>query len=328
MTKNPLLSVNQLKTYFYLDRNRVAKAVDDVSFSVSPGETVAIVGESGSGKSITALSIMQLIDKPGKVIDGTIHLQDTEISKLSSKEMTKLRGNEIAMIFQEPMTALNPVFTIGNQITEMLKKHKKMEKKPAQIEAINLLKTVGISRAEEVIHEYPHQLSGGMRQRVMIAMAISCNPKLLIADEPTTALDVTIQAQILDLMVEMKEKFNMALLLITHDLGIVSEYADRIIVMYGGQIVEEAPTKELLRRTEHPYTKGLLESLPNVKEDVDRLGTIKGTVPPAYNLPDGCRFYDRCPFAMEKCKQTNPPLYQLTKNHAVRCHLHEKEGTE
>lgn len=328
MTKNPLLSVNQLKTYFYLDRNKVAKAVDDVSFSVSPGETVAIVGESGSGKSITALSIMQLIDKPGKVIDGTIHLQDTEISKLSSKEMTKLRGNEIAMIFQEPMTALNPVFTIGNQITEMLKKHKKMEKKPAQIEAINLLKTVGISRAEEVIHEYPHQLSGGMRQRVMIAMAISCNPKLLIADEPTTALDVTIQAQILDLMVEMKEKFNMALLLITHDLGIVSEYADRIIVMYGGQIVEEAPTKELLRRTEHPYTKGLLESLPNVKEDVDRLGTIKGTVPPAYNLPDGCRFYDRCPFAMEKCKQTNPPLYQLTKNHAVRCHLHEKEGTE
>ncbi|WP_096271672.1 ABC transporter ATP-binding protein [Paucisalibacillus globulus] len=328
MTKNPLLSVNQLKTYFYLDRNRVAKAVDDVSFSVSPGETVAIVGESGSGKSITALSIMQLIDKPGKVIDGTIHLQDTEISKLSSKEMTKLRGNEIAMIFQEPMTALNPVFTIGNQITEMLKKHKKMEKKPAQIEAINLLKTVGISRAEEVIHEYPHQLSGGMRQRVMIAMAISCNPKLLIADEPTTALDVTIQAQILDLMVEMKEKFNMALLLITHDLGIVSEYADRIIVMYGGQIVEEAPTKELLRTTEHPYTKGLLESLPNIKEDVDRLGTIRGTVPPAYNLPNGCRFYDRCPFAMEKCEHTNPPLYQLTNNHAVRCHLHEKEGTE
>ncbi|WP_042141930.1 ABC transporter ATP-binding protein [Paucisalibacillus sp. EB02] len=328
MTKNPLLSVNQLKTYFYLDRNRVAKAVDGVSFSVSPGETVAIVGESGSGKSITALSIMQLIEKPGKIIDGTIHLHDTEISKLSSKQMTKLRGNEIAMIFQEPMTALNPVFTIGNQITEMLRKHKRMEKKAAQMEAINLLKTVGISRAEDVIHEYPHQLSGGMRQRVMIAMAISCNPKLLIADEPTTALDVTIQAQILDLMVEMKEKFNMALLLITHDLGIVSEYADRIIVMYGGQIVEEAPTKELLRTTEHPYTKGLLESLPNLKEDVDRLGTIKGTVPPAYDLPSGCRFYDRCPFAMEKCKQANPPIYQLTKNHAVRCHLHEKEGTE
>ncbi|WP_026908049.1 ABC transporter ATP-binding protein [Paucisalibacillus globulus] len=325
MKKPPLLSVNQLKTHFYLDKNRVAKAVDGVSFTVSPGETVAIVGESGSGKSITALSIMQLIEKPGKVVEGSIHLHDKEISNLPSKQMTKLRGNEIAMIFQEPMTALNPVFTIGNQIVEMLRKHRKMEKKQAKIEAINLLKTVGISRAEEVVNEYPHQLSGGMRQRAMIAMAISCNPKLLIADEPTTALDVTIQAQILDLMVEMKEKFNMALLLITHDLGVVSEYADRIIVMYGGQVVEEAKAKELLRTTEHPYTKGLLESLPNLKEDVDRLGTIKGTVPPAYDLPSGCRFYDRCPFAMEKCKQTNPPLYQINDNHTVRCYLHEKE---
>ncbi|MEN2768102.1 ABC transporter ATP-binding protein [Ornithinibacillus xuwenensis] len=328
MKTNPVLSVDQLKTYFYLDQKKVAKAVDGVSFSVSPGETVALVGESGSGKSITALSIMQLIEKPGRIVEGTITLDDKEITRIPTKQMTKLRGNEIAMVFQEPMTALNPVFTVGNQITEMLRKHRSMEKKQAQIEAINLLRTVGISRAEEVIHEYPHQLSGGMRQRVMIAIAISCNPKLLIADEPTTALDVTIQAQILDLMVEMKEKFNMALLLITHDLGIVSEYADRVMVMYGGQIVEEASTKELLRTTKHPYTRGLLESLPNLTEDVDRLGTIKGTVPPAYDLPTGCRFYARCPFAMEKCKQSNPDLIEIDHNHFVRCYLYEKEDVQ
>jgi peptide/nickel transport system ATP-binding protein len=326
MTINPLLSVNNLKTYFYLDQNKVAKAVDGVSFTVLPGETVAIVGESGSGKSITALSIMQLIDKPGKVVEGSIMLNNQEISKFSKKQMTKLRGKEIAMIFQEPMTALNPVFTVGNQIAEMLQKHQKVDKKLAYVKAINLLKLVGISRAEEVVHDYPHQLSGGMRQRVMIAMAISCNPKLLIADEPTTALDVTIQAQILDLMIEMKEELNMALLLITHDLGVVSEYANRVIVMYGGQVVEEAPTKTLLRTTKHPYTKGLLESLPNLQKDVDRLGTIKGTVPPAYNLPNGCRFYDRCPLAMEICQQINPPLYQVKENHSVRCHLYEKEA--
>ncbi|WP_010097551.1 ABC transporter ATP-binding protein [Ornithinibacillus scapharcae] len=328
MNQVPLLSVHDLKTYFYLEQNRIAKAVDGVSFTVSPGETVAIVGESGSGKSITALSIMKLIEKPGKIVEGSIHLEEKVISSLSSKQMTKLRGNEIAMVFQEPMTALNPVYTVGNQITEMIRKHRKLDKKQAQIEAINLLKIVGISRAEDVVNDYPHQLSGGMRQRVMIAMAISCNPKLLIADEPTTALDVTIQAQILDLMVEMKERYHMALLLITHDLGIVSEYADRVVVMYGGQVVEEAPTKQLLRTTKHPYTKGLLESLPNLKEDVDRLGTIKGTVPPAYALPNGCRFYDRCPLAMEKCKEANPELYQVNTSHTVRCYLHEKEEIE
>ncbi|WP_047979553.1 ABC transporter ATP-binding protein [Ornithinibacillus contaminans] len=325
MRPNPLLAVNQLKTYFYLDQKKIAKAVDGVSFTVQPGETVAIVGESGSGKSITALSIMKLIEKPGEIVEGTITLNQQDLTNLSAKQMTKLRGNEIAMVFQEPMTALNPVFTIGNQLTETLRKHRSMTKQEAQLEAINLLKTVGISRADEIIHEYPHQLSGGMRQRVMIAMAISCHPKLLIADEPTTALDVTIQAQILDLMVEMKEELDMALLLITHDLGIVSEYADRVLVMYGGQIVEEAPTRELLRTTKHPYTKGLLESLPNLKEDVDRLGTIKGTVPPAYDLPTGCRFYTRCPFAMEKCKHSNPDLIEITNNHVVRCYLYEKE---
>lgn len=328
MKKHAVLDVAQLKTYFYLNNGQVAKAVDGVSLSISPGETVAIVGESGSGKSITALSIMKLINKPGRIVNGEIALNGKEMQALSEKQMTRIRGNDIAMIFQEPMTALNPVFTIGNQITEILRKHKKMNKKDAQAKAIHLLKTVGIPRAEEIIHEYPHQLSGGMRQRVMIAMAISCDPKLLIADEPTTALDVTIQAQILDLMLEMKEKFHMALLLITHDLGVVSEYADRVLVMYGGQIVEQAKTKELLRHTKHPYTQGLMQSLPKLDEDVDRLGTIKGMVPPAYNFPAGCRFSSRCPFVMDKCKVSNPELTEIDTDHFVRCHLYENAGDE
>ncbi|SET40053.1 peptide/nickel transport system ATP-binding protein [Oceanobacillus limi] len=326
MSNQPVLNVDSLKTYFYLDQDQVAKAVDDISFSIYPGETVALVGESGSGKSITALSIMQLINKPGRIINGTILMNDTELLKLSAKKMTKIRGNDIAMIFQEPMTALNPVYTIGNQITEMLRKHKNLSKSEARIKAVELLKTVGIPRAEEVIDEYPHQLSGGMRQRIMIAMAISCDPTLLIADEPTTALDVTIQAQILDLMAEMKEKFQMALLLITHDLGVVSEYADRVMVMYGGQIVEQAPTKKLLRDTKHPYTKGLLDSLPNLDEEVDRLGAIKGAVPPAHDFPSGCRFSTRCPFVMDKCTQSNPELQELEKDHFVRCHLYDNGG--
>lgn len=328
MKSQPVLHVDHLKTYFYIDDNKVAKAVDDITFSIYPGETVALVGESGSGKSITALSIMQLINKPGRIIDGAVFLEDKELLQLKPKQMTKVRGNEIAMIFQEPMTALNPVFTIGNQIIEMLRKHKKLDKKQARIQAIQLLNTVGIPRAEEIIKEYPHQLSGGMRQRVMIAVAISCEPTLLIADEPTTALDVTIQAQILDLMADMREKYQMSLLLITHDLGVVSEYADRVMVMYGGQIVEEAPTKELLRNTKHPYTKGLLESLPNIDQDVERLGTIKGIVPPAYDFPEGCRFSTRCPFVMEKCMQSNPELMEVDSNHSARCFLYEDGGSE
>jgi len=328
MKSQPVLHVDHLKTYFYIDDNKVAKAVDDITFSIYPGETVALVGESGSGKSITALSIMQLINKPGRIIDGAVFLEDKELLQLKPKQMTKVRGNEIAMIFQEPMTALNPVFTIGNQIIEMLRKHKRLDKKQARIQAIQLLNTVGIPRAEEIIKEYPHQLSGGMRQRVMIAVAISCEPTLLIADEPTTALDVTIQAQILDLMADMREKYQMSLLLITHDLGVVSEYADRVMVMYGGQIVEEAPTKELLRNTKHPYTKGLLESLPNIDQDVERLGTIKGIVPPAYDFPEGCRFSTRCPFVMEKCMQSNPELMEVDSNHSARCFLYEDGGSE
>lgn len=326
MKKQPVLSVDHLKTYFYIDESKVAKAVDDVTFSVYPGETVALVGESGSGKSITALSIMQLINKPGRIIDGTVLLKDKELLHLKPKQMTKVRGNEIGMIFQEPMTALNPVFTIGNQIIEMIRKHKKLDKKQARKQAIELLMTVGIPRAEEIIDEYPHQLSGGMRQRVMIAIAISCEPILLIADEPTTALDVTIQAQILDLMADMREQYQMSLLLITHDLGVVSEYADHVMVMYGGQIVEEASTKELLNNTKHPYTQGLLQSLPNINKDVDRLGTIKGIVPPAFDFPKGCRFSTRCPFVMDKCKQANPELKEIESEHFVRCFLHEDGG--
>ncbi|WP_330949525.1 ABC transporter ATP-binding protein [Virgibacillus sp. MG-45] len=326
MNTEPVLSVKALKTYFYLEKKQVAKAVDDVSLTIHPGETVALVGESGSGKSITALSIMQLIQKPGKIVDGSIYMNGKAIHKLSQKKMTAIRGNEVGMIFQEPMTALNPVFTIGNQIAEVLRKHQKMEKQEAQAKAINLLETVGIPRADKLIKSYPHQLSGGMRQRVMIAMAIACNPKLLIADEPTTALDVTIQAQILDLMVRMKEKFNMALLLITHDLGVVSEYADRVLVMYGGQIVEQAPTSEILKHHRHPYTKGLLNSLPKIEEEVDRLHTIKGTVPPAYDFPQGCRFSTRCPFVMERCKQENPELIDLDRDYSVRCFLYENGG--
>lgn len=327
MTNHPVLDVDQLKTYFYLDDGKVAKAVDNISFSIYPGETVALVGESGSGKSITALSIMQLINKPGRIINGNILMKGNELLQLPTKQMTKIRGNNIAMIFQEPMTALNPVYTIGNQISEMLRKHKKLHKKEARQRAIELLKTVGIPRADEVIDEYPHQLSGGMRQRAMIAMAISCEPDLLIADEPTTALDVTIQAQILDLMAEMREKFQMALLLITHDLGVVSEYADRVMVMYGGQIVEAASTRELLMHPQHPYTKGLIASIPNIEEDVDRLGSIKGTVPPAYDFPSGCRFSTRCPFVMEKCRQSNPELEHIDANHFVRCYLYDNGGS-
>ena len=327
MSKQPVLDVENLKTYFYLTENQVAKAVDDISFSVYAGETVALVGESGSGKSITALSIMQLINKPGRIVEGKIMVNEQELLKLKSKQMSTIRGNDIAMIFQEPMTALNPVYTIGNQITEIMRKHKKLNKREAEIRAIDLLKIVGLPRPEAIMKEYPHQLSGGMRQRVMIAMAISCDPELLIADEPTTALDVTIQAQILDLIAEMKKSFQMAVLLITHDLGVVYEYTDRVMVMYGGQIVEQAPTKQLLKLTKHPYTQGLLASLPNIDEDVERLGTIKGTVPPAYNFPKGCRFATRCPFVMDKCKESNPELKKIGPDHFVRCYLYE-DGVE
>jgi oligopeptide/dipeptide ABC transporter ATP-binding protein len=269
---------------------------------------------------------MQLINKPGKIKDGQIIFGGEDLVKLSDKQMSKVRGNDMAMIFQEPMTALNPVFTIGNQIVETLVKHKKLSKAEARKRGIEILKTVGFPRAEATMNEYPHQLSGGMRQRAMIAIAISCEPKLLIADEPTTALDVTIQAQILDLMNEMKEKFNMAVLLITHDLGVVAEYADRVMVMYGGQIVESTDTQTLFEHPEHPYTRGLLESLPSLDKDVERLGAIKGTVPPAHSFPSGCRFAERCPHVMDICRGDNPNLIETSSGRKVRCYLYEKEA--
>ncbi|MFD2444722.1 ABC transporter ATP-binding protein [Bacillus sp. CGMCC 1.16607] len=323
MAKTSLLEVKGLKTYFNISKEKVAKAVDGVDFVINPGETVALVGESGSGKSITSLSIMQLVGKPGKINEGEIIFGGKDLVQFSDKQMAKVRGSEIAMVFQEPMTALNPVYTIGNQIVETLMRHKKLSKVEARTKAIDLLKIVGFPRAEETMKEYPHQLSGGMRQRAMIAIAISCDPKLLIADEPTTALDVTIQAQILDLMDEMKRKFNMAILLITHDLGVVAEYADRVMVMYGGQIVEEADIETLFLNPKHPYTTGLLDSLPSLDKEVDRLGAIKGMVPPAHSFPIGCRFADRCPNVMSKCNESNPELFKVESDHKVRCYLYE-----
>ncbi|UOE96283.1 ABC transporter ATP-binding protein [Alkalihalobacillus sp. LMS39] len=324
-----MLEVKDLKTYFYID-NKVAKAVDGVSFHIEKGETLALVGESGSGKSITSLSVMRLIpEPPGKIEKGSsIKLDGKELLSLSDKEMTNVRGNDIGMIFQEPMTSLNPVFTIGNQIAEPLMKHKKMKKKEAYVKVVELLKLVGFPRAEEIVHEYPHQLSGGMRQRVMIAMALSCNPKLLIADEPTTALDVTIQAQILDLMVDMKEEFGSSILMITHDLGVVAEVADRVIVMYGGQIVEEAEVKELFTNAKHPYTVGLLESMPTIDQEKERLESIPGMVPPAHAFPEGCRFAPRCKHATEECTKEVPLLVEDEPGHKVRCVLFYGEGKE
>ena len=325
--KDHLLEVKGLKTYFYMRKGQIAKAVDDVSFSIGKGETVALVGESGSGKSITSLSIMRLIPSPpGKIVEGSIKLDGKELLTLSEKEMGKIRGQEIGMIFQEPMTSLDPVFTIGSQIVESLMEHQKIKKKEAYERAIDLLKIVGFSRAEKMINEYPHQLSGGMRQRVMIAIAMSCNPKLLIADEPTTALDVTVQSQILNLMVDMKEKFGSSILLITHDLGVVAEVADRVLVMYGGQIVEEAPAKDLFLNTKHPYTTALLKTIPKLDVELDRLESIPGSVPPAHLFPKGCRFASRCEYAMDICLEKNPNLIEINPQHKVRCHLYGDQG--
>ncbi|WP_280770932.1 ABC transporter ATP-binding protein [Salipaludibacillus daqingensis] len=327
MKKDRILDVKGLKTQFKIDKTRVAKAVDNIDFYIEKGETLAIVGESGSGKSITALSIMQLIPSPpGKIVDGSIELDGIDLLKLNEKQMTETRGNDVAMIFQEPMTSLNPVFTIGTQVSEPLRKHKKMGKKEAKKQTIELLKLVGFPRAEDIFHEYPHQLSGGMRQRAMIAMALSCAPKLIIADEPTTALDVTIQAQILDLMLDMKKKTGSSILMITHDLGVVAETADRVAVMYAGQIVESASVKELFVNPKHPYTVGLLNSMPKIEQDTERLESIPGMVPPAHNFPQGCRFAPRCKHAMEQCTEALPELIEDGLNHKVRCVLYDGSG--
>ena len=327
MDRSVILEVKDLETTFFSDDGKVA-AVDNISFSIKEGEVLAIVGESGCGKSVTSLSIMGLVPSPpGKITNGEILLNGKDLTKLSDKEMRAIRGNELAMIFQEPMTSLNPLFTIGNQLIEAILIHNKSwSKKQAKARALEIMKLVGLPRAEELINEYPHQLSGGMRQRVMIAMALLCDPKVLIADEPTTALDVTIQAQILKLMKELNERLNTAVLMITHDLGVVAETCERVIVMYAGQIVEQAPVLEIFNNPQHPYTKGLIQSVPDMRYKKDSLYSIPGNVPKPGSIKQGCRFAPRCEFAHDRCYAENPPLYETGSTHVARCFLLEKEA--
>ncbi|OQY27883.1 MAG: peptide ABC transporter ATP-binding protein [Candidatus Cloacimonetes bacterium 4572_55] len=317
--KRPLLQIKNLKTYFYTDEG-VARAVDGVSYEVEKGQTLGLVGESGCGKSVSSLSTMRLIPvPPGKIIEGEIFFKDQNLLTLPESEMRRVRGNEISMIFQEPMTSLNPVFTCGNQIQEAIMLHQNLPRKEARQQSIEMLKKVGIPAPEQRVDEYPHQLSGGMRQRVMIAMALSCNPSLLIADEPTTALDVTIQAQILDLLNRLQEEFQMAIIMITHDLGVIAEIADRVAVMYAGRVIEYGDVKDIFNRPQHPYTKGLLESIPKVNEEKSRLAVIRGTVPNPINFPSGCRFHPRCPDVMDICREKFPSLKHKFEDHQVSC---------
>lgn len=324
-----ILDVKELQTTFFTDSGKVP-AVDHVSFHVKEGEVLGIVGESGCGKSVTSLSIMGLVPSPpGKIEGGEILFENKDLTTMSERDMRKIRGNEIAMIFQEPMTSLNPLFTIGNQMVEAILLHeKKWSKKQARERAIEMLKLVGLPRTEDIMKEYPHQLSGGMRQRVMIAMALVCNPKVLIADEPTTALDVTIQAQILKLMKELNTRLNTAVLLITHDLGVVAETCERVIVMYAGQIIEEAPVKTIFENAQHPYTKGLIQSVPDMREKKDRLYSIAGNVPIPGTVKTGCRFAARCEFAFDRCFNENPPLYETSNVQQTRCFLYDEKGVE
>ena len=318
-----LLEVKDLKTYFYTDSG-VAKAVDGVTFSLDKGKTLGIVGESGCGKSVTSLSIMRLVDPAtGRNEGGSIVFDGQDLLTLPEKEMRKLRGNRISMIFQEPMTSLNPVFTIGDQISESLKLHKSLDKKAARDRAIELLELVGIPEAGKRVDEYPHQLSGGMRQRVMIAMALSGDPELLIADEPTTALDVTIQAQILQLLKDLQEKLHMSIIIITHDLGVIAEMADEVAVMYAGDIVEKAPTRALFDDPKHPYTIGLMNSIPDINDHVSRLRTLEGLVPSLYDMPSGCRFAPRCQFCCPECEAHRINLTTLPDGRQVRCRRFE-----
>lgn len=319
-----LLEVKNLKTEFKLKRG-IVNAVDDISFSLDKGKILAIVGESGSGKSVTSLSIMRLLQSPGRIAQGEILFNGEDLLKKSESEMQAVRGDKISMIFQEPMTSLNPVYRVKDQIMESIMTHMKVSKKEALERTIKMLDTVGIPSPERRVYDYPHQMSGGMRQRVMIAMALIGSPELLIADEPTTALDVTIQAQILDLLYHMREKFNMAVLLITHDLGVVSEAADHVIVMYCGKIVEEANVRDLFDNPLHPYTLGLLRSIPRLEDDSDGpLYMIKGMVPNPLKMPAGCPFSDRCDRCMERCRLEMPELIEKD-GHKVRCFLYDSE---
>ena len=316
-----LLEVSGLKTYFQ-DRKGQVPAVDGVDFILRKGETLGIVGESGCGKSVTSMSILHLLPPKGRIVDGTIRFIGRDITHLPPAEMAKLRGKEIAMIFQEPMTSLNPVYTVGYQISEMILRHEKVSKKEARARAIEMLRLVNIPAPEKRIDEYPHELSGGMRQRVMIAMALSCNPELLIADEPTTALDVTIQAQILDLMRTLKQTLNTSIMMITHDLGVVAEMSDYVLVMYAGMVMEYSDVRSLFADPLHPYTQGLLKALPRMGESQEKLYVIDGVVPSLYELPTGCRFWPRCAYATERCKHEIPALYEV-EGRKIRCFRYE-----
>jgi oligopeptide/dipeptide ABC transporter ATP-binding protein len=320
-----LLQIENLRTYFY-GEGGVAHAVDGLDFTVSAGETVGLVGESGCGKSVTALSILRLVRPPGRIEAGSrILFEGRDILSLDDRALREIRGARIAMVFQEPMTALNPVFTVGDQIAEVVRIHSKSSRREAWERAVEMLQIVGIPGPAQRAREYPHQLSGGMRQRVIIAMALVMNPALVIADEPTTALDVTIQAQILELLRDLQQRFGTSILLITHDLGVVAETVARVLVMYGGEIVEEARVKDLFASGHHPYTEGLMSAMPRLGESRTRLRTIPGTVPPPTRWPSGCRFHDRCPYAWERCTREHPPLYQIDgAAHVSRCHLAEE----
>jgi oligopeptide/dipeptide ABC transporter ATP-binding protein len=320
----PLLSIRNLRTYFRTS-GPVARAVDDVSFDVGVHETVGLVGESGCGKSVTSLSILRLIEPPGRIEPGShIEFEGRDLMALDPAAMRAVRGNRIAMIFQEPMTSLNPVFTVGDQIAEVARVHSHTSRREAWDRAVEMLRVTGIADPAQRAREYPHQLSGGMRQRVMIAMALMMDPALLIADEPTTALDVTIQAQILELLDELQQRTGMSVLLITHDLGVIAESATRVLVMYAGEIVEEAPVQVLFDAAHHPYSEGLLEAMPHLGDARERLTVIPGTVPPPTDWPTGCRFRERCPYAWERCAEEHPPLYQIGDGHVSRCHLAEE----
>jgi peptide/nickel transport system ATP-binding protein len=321
--EGPLLAVSDLRTYFHTDAG-VARSVDGVSFTVGAGETVGLVGESGCGKSVTALSLLRLIRPPGRIEAGSsIRFEGRDLIDLGEREMRRVRGNRMAMVFQEPMSALNPVFTVGDQVAEVARVHEGASRRDAWRKAVEMLALTGIPAPEQRAGEYPHQLSGGMRQRVLIAMALMMNPALVVADEPTTALDVTIQAQILELLAGLQQRLGTSILLITHDLGVIAEVARRVIVMYAGEVVEEADVRTIFAEPHHPYTEGLLAAMPRLGERRERLAVIPGTVPPPTAWPVGCRFHDRCPYAWERCVTEHPPLYQIGTGvgHVTRCHL-------
>ena len=323
--QEPLLRVKNLHTYFYTYVGQI-KAVEDVSFTLNPGEMLGVVGESGCGKTVMARSLLRLIpDPPGRIVSGEILFKDQSLLSLSEKEMQEIRGNQISMIFQEPMSSLNPVFTVGNQLSEVFTLHQKLNKKEAFESSLEMLRTVGIPSPEVRIHEYPFQLSGGMRQRVMIAMALACRPHLILADEPTTALDVTIQAQILDLIRQCQKDFGTALILITHDLGVIAEMVQRVLVMYTGKVLEQGSVEDLFNTPLHPYTEGLIQSIPSLDSELDKdsgpLREISGVVPDLSHLPRGCTFSPRCPRVMNICHQEAPPFVEIRPGHAVRCWL-------